>query len=116
MLVPTLPLGDYPRSLIDRLDHWTSVAPDRGLLADRGQDGEWRKGDLIASRAACPRHRPVPARQGAERRAAADDPFGKLAGTCAAVARDAPAAHKPAVSPAHRLVSTTTEPSTFQVC
>lgn len=38
-----LPLGDYPRSLIDRLDHWASVAPDRVLFADRGQDGEWRK-------------------------------------------------------------------------
>lgn len=38
-----LPLGDYPRSLIDRVDHWASVAPDRLLFADRGPDGEWRK-------------------------------------------------------------------------
>ena len=38
-----LPLGEYPRSLIDRVDHWASVAPDRVLFADRGQDGEWRK-------------------------------------------------------------------------
>lgn len=38
-----LPLGEYPRSLIDRLDHWARVAPDRLLFADRGPDGEWRK-------------------------------------------------------------------------
>jgi feruloyl-CoA synthase len=37
-----LPLGDYPRSIIDRLDHWSNVKPDRVFLADRGPDGDWR--------------------------------------------------------------------------
>jgi feruloyl-CoA synthase len=36
-------LGDYPRSLIDRLDAWAAEAPERVLFADRGPDGEWRK-------------------------------------------------------------------------
>ena len=31
------PLGDYPRSITDRLVHWAAVAPDRTLLA-------WREG------------------------------------------------------------------------
>jgi feruloyl-CoA synthase len=38
-----LPLAEYPRSLIDRLDHWAETAPDRVLFADRGPDGQWRK-------------------------------------------------------------------------
>ena len=29
-------LDAYPRSLIDRLDHWALEAPDRTFLADRG--------------------------------------------------------------------------------
>jgi feruloyl-CoA synthase len=35
------PLGDYPRSLTDRLVHWARVAPDRTLLA-------WREGDRFS--------------------------------------------------------------------
>ncbi|MBO6538082.1 MAG: feruloyl-CoA synthase [Rhizobiaceae bacterium] len=35
-------LPPYARSLIDRLDHWADVAPDRTLFADRGPDGAWR--------------------------------------------------------------------------
>ncbi|MBZ0162457.1 MAG: feruloyl-CoA synthase [Notoacmeibacter sp.] len=35
-------LGDYPRSLIDRLDHWARAAPDRVFLADRVDGGPWR--------------------------------------------------------------------------
>ncbi|MCO6392915.1 AMP-binding protein [Aliihoeflea aestuarii] len=37
------PLDSYPRSLIDRLRYWSEIAPDRVFLADRGQDGEWRR-------------------------------------------------------------------------
>ncbi len=35
-------LGDYPRSLIDRLDHWAKATPDSVLLADRVDGGPWR--------------------------------------------------------------------------
>lgn len=38
-----LPLGDYPRSMIDWLRRWASEAPERVFIADRGEDGEWRK-------------------------------------------------------------------------
>ncbi|PHP69120.1 feruloyl-CoA synthase [Zhengella mangrovi] len=34
-------LGDFPRSVTDRLDEWAGKAPDRIFLADR-RDGEWR--------------------------------------------------------------------------
>jgi len=36
------PLDDYPRSILDCLDHWAGRAPDRLFLADRGPDGAWR--------------------------------------------------------------------------
>ena len=36
-------LDPYPRSIVDRLDEWAAIAPDRVLLADRGPDGEWRR-------------------------------------------------------------------------
>lgn len=36
------PLGDYPRSMTDRLEHWAATTPDAVFLADRGEDGEWR--------------------------------------------------------------------------
>ncbi len=36
-------LPEMPHSILQRLDHWASVAPDRTLFADRGADGEWRK-------------------------------------------------------------------------
>ena len=35
-------LDAYPRSLIDRLDHWALEAPDRTFLADRGAPEGWR--------------------------------------------------------------------------
>ena len=35
-------LGAYPRSLIDRLDHWAREAPGRTFLADRGARDGWR--------------------------------------------------------------------------
>lgn len=38
-----LPLGDYPRSMIDWLRLWAARAPERVFIADRGEDGEWRK-------------------------------------------------------------------------
>ena len=34
------PLGAYPRSVTDRLEHWAAAAPDRTLLA-------WREGDAF---------------------------------------------------------------------
>jgi feruloyl-CoA synthase len=37
------PLGDYPASWIDSLEHWAETAPDRLFLAQRGADGEWRQ-------------------------------------------------------------------------
>ena len=36
------PLGPYPRSMTDWLDHWARAAPDRVFLAER-QDGAWRR-------------------------------------------------------------------------
>ncbi len=39
---PVEELGDYPRSLVDRLAEWADIVPDRTLFADRGPDGEWR--------------------------------------------------------------------------
>ncbi len=36
------PLPPYPASLIDRLEHWARVAPDRAFLAERAADGRWR--------------------------------------------------------------------------
>ena len=36
------PLGAYPRSMTDWLDHWARAAPDRVFLAER-EDGAWRK-------------------------------------------------------------------------
>jgi feruloyl-CoA synthase len=37
------PLPPYAPSLIDRLEHWARVAPDRAFLAERAGDGRWRK-------------------------------------------------------------------------
>ena len=37
----TTPLGPYPRSLTERLEHWAAVVPDRLFLAERDGDG-WR--------------------------------------------------------------------------
>jgi feruloyl-CoA synthase len=38
----TLPLGPYPRSIVDALEHWAHKTPDAILIADREGDG-WRK-------------------------------------------------------------------------
>ena len=35
------PLGDYPRRLTDRLEHWARETPQRVFAARRGPDGEW---------------------------------------------------------------------------
>jgi feruloyl-CoA synthase len=41
------PLGAYPTSIIDRLEHWATVAPDRTLFAQRAPQadglGAWRR-------------------------------------------------------------------------
>lgn len=50
------PLGAYPRCLTDVLDHWADVAPNRDFLADRADDGSWRK---ITYRAFADRIRPI---------------------------------------------------------
>jgi feruloyl-CoA synthase len=36
-------LGDYPRTITDRLRHWAETTPDAVFLADRGDDGAWRR-------------------------------------------------------------------------
>ncbi len=36
------PLGEYPRRITERLDHWAERAPERVFLAQRGADGAWR--------------------------------------------------------------------------
>src|SRR4051812_13959317 len=36
------PLGPYPRSLTERLDHWAAAAPDRLFLAKRDGSGRWQ--------------------------------------------------------------------------
>lgn len=37
------PLKPYPAKLNERLVHWASVAPDRPWMAERREDGGWRK-------------------------------------------------------------------------
>ena len=36
------PLGDYPKHLTERLEHWARLAPDRSLMAKREAGGAWR--------------------------------------------------------------------------
>ena len=36
-------LSDYPRTITDRLRHWAETTPDAIFLADRGENGEWRR-------------------------------------------------------------------------
>lgn len=36
-------LGPYPRSMVDRLVQWAAERPDIVIVADRGEDGGWRK-------------------------------------------------------------------------
>jgi feruloyl-CoA synthase len=39
----TQDLTPAPRCLTDRMQHWARVTPDTVFLADRGDDGEWRR-------------------------------------------------------------------------
>src|SRR5882672_3447943 len=41
-LRPTVPLGEYPVSLTDRLHHWANVEPNRVFMAERDA-GLWRQ-------------------------------------------------------------------------
>jgi feruloyl-CoA synthase len=45
LVTPEGRLGDYPRRLTERLEHWAAVAPDRTLIArrDKALGGEWRR-------------------------------------------------------------------------
>jgi feruloyl-CoA synthase len=40
---PDRPLGPYPASWTASLDYWAREAQDRTFLAERGEDGEWRR-------------------------------------------------------------------------
>jgi feruloyl-CoA synthase len=42
LLEPSGALPSYPERLIDSLEHWAQVAPQRVLVARRGAGGEWR--------------------------------------------------------------------------
>src|SRR5688572_21387636 len=42
LLEPSGALPNYPERLIDSLEHWAQVAPQRVLVARRGAGGEWR--------------------------------------------------------------------------
>jgi len=37
------PLGDYPARLTDKLHYWARYAPDRTYIAQRDEQGEWRR-------------------------------------------------------------------------
>jgi feruloyl-CoA synthase len=39
---PVQELGAYPDNLLERLEHWASVAPERVFLAQRDRAGDWR--------------------------------------------------------------------------
>jgi feruloyl-CoA synthase len=41
LLRPRAALGKYPSRLTDALEYWASAAPDRVLIARRGEDGAW---------------------------------------------------------------------------
>src|SRR4051812_41730831 len=99
------PLGDYPRSITDRLAHWAGVAPDRTLLAWRAGSGFARLtyGDALS------RVRSV-AQALLDRGVSADRPLAILSGNdvnhlvLALAAQYAGVLHAP-VSPAYSLVS-----------
>src|SRR5688572_423378 len=42
LLEPSGALPNYPERLIDSLEHWAQLAPERVLVARRGAGGEWR--------------------------------------------------------------------------
>ncbi len=39
---PVDQLGDYPRRLTERLEHWARVTPERAFLAERAASGAWQ--------------------------------------------------------------------------
>lgn len=39
----TLTLGDYPRRMTDRLDYWAEHTPGRTFIAQRTEEGPWRR-------------------------------------------------------------------------
>jgi feruloyl-CoA synthase len=41
ILRPRAALGFYPARMMDSLEHWAAMAPDRVLVAMRGQDKDW---------------------------------------------------------------------------
>ncbi len=41
LLCPRAVLGRYPLRMMDSLEHWAAVAPERVLVARRGRDDEW---------------------------------------------------------------------------
>jgi feruloyl-CoA synthase len=43
VLRSTEPLGNYPKRLTDRLEHWGREAPDRTLVAKRDPTGRWQR-------------------------------------------------------------------------
>jgi len=43
LLRPTQPLSPYPERLMDSLERWAKVAPQRVLVARRDSGGEWQK-------------------------------------------------------------------------
>lgn len=43
LVTPEGRLGPYPRRITERLEHWAATAPERTLIAQRGQDGAWRR-------------------------------------------------------------------------
>ena len=38
-----VPLGPFPATLLNHLDHWAEKAPDRTFVAKRGAGGEWER-------------------------------------------------------------------------
>ena len=43
LLRPQGTLAQYPSRLMDFLEHWARLAPERTLVARRGVNGEWRR-------------------------------------------------------------------------
>lgn len=42
LIEPTLPLGDYPVRVTDRLEYWAEQAPERVFVAQRDREGAWQ--------------------------------------------------------------------------
>ncbi len=69
-------LGEYPRKITERLEHWAEHAPQRVFLAQRGTDGAWRRLDYAQARS---RARRI-AQALVERRLSAERPVAVLSG------------------------------------